>query len=40
MPPPETFWSNPQALYDLEVQKDLLGNRLEKEVKGLDPDAL
>ena len=28
----ETFWSNLQALYDLEAQKDLLGDRLEKEV--------
>jgi antitoxin HigA-1 len=24
------FWMNLQARYDLEVQKDLLGNRLEK----------
>jgi hypothetical protein len=28
----ETCWSNLQALYDLEAQKDLLGDRLEKEV--------
>ena len=28
----ETFWSNLQVHYDLEVQKDRLGNRLEKEV--------
>lgn len=28
----ETFWSNLQAHYDLEVQKDRLGKRLEKEV--------
>jgi addiction module HigA family antidote len=28
----ETFWSNLQAHYDLEVQRDTLGDRLEKEV--------
>ncbi len=28
----ETFWSNLQVHYDLEVQKDRLGKRLEKEV--------
>lgn len=28
----ETFWSNLQAHYDLEVQRDILGDRLEKEV--------
>ena len=28
----ETFWSNLQAHYDLELQRDLLGDRLEKEV--------
>lgn len=28
----ETFWSNLQAHYDLEVQRDALGDRLEKEV--------
>ena len=28
----ETFWSNLQAHYDLEVQRDVLGDRLEKEV--------
>ena len=28
----ETFWSNLQGHYDLEVQRDLLGDRLEKEV--------
>jgi len=28
----ETFWSNLQAHYDLELQKDLLGHKLEKEV--------
>ena len=28
----ETFWSNLQAHYDLEVQRDVLGDLLEKEV--------
>jgi addiction module HigA family antidote len=28
----ETFWSNLQAHYDLEVQKDRLGDALRKEV--------
>jgi addiction module HigA family antidote len=28
----ETFWINLQAHYDLEVQKDILGDRLEKEI--------
>lgn len=28
----ETFWLNLQAYYDLEVEKDRLGNRLEKDV--------
>jgi addiction module HigA family antidote len=28
----EPFWMNLQAHYDLEVQKDLLGNRLAREV--------
>jgi len=28
----ETFWLNLQAHYDLEVQRDRLGDRLEKEV--------
>ena len=28
----ETFWSHLQAHYDLEVQRDLLGDRLKKEV--------
>lgn len=28
----ETFWQNLQAHYDLEVEKDRLGERLEKEV--------
>lgn len=29
----ERFWMNLQALYDLEVEKDLLGTRIEKEVE-------
>jgi addiction module HigA family antidote len=29
----ETFWINLQAHYDLEVQKDKLAGRLEKEVR-------
>jgi len=28
----ETFWSNLQVHYDLEVERDRLGSRLEKEV--------
>ena len=28
----ETFWLNLQAQYDLEVQRDRLGDRLEKEI--------
>ena len=28
----DTFWSNLPAHYDLEVQRDILGARLEKEV--------
>ncbi len=28
----ERFWMNLQTRYDMEVQKDLLGDRLEKEV--------
>ncbi len=31
----ERFWLNLQARYDLEVQKDELGDRLEREVKAL-----
>ena len=31
----ERFWLNLQARYDLEVQKDELGDRLEREVKSL-----
>jgi addiction module HigA family antidote len=29
----ERFWSNLQARYDIEKEKDRLGSRLEKEVK-------
>ena len=32
----ERFWLNLQAQYDLEVQRDLLGGRLKKEVQVLD----
>ena len=28
----EQFWMNLQARYDIEVQKDMLGDRLEREV--------
>jgi addiction module HigA family antidote len=28
----EAFWSNVQAHYDLEVEKDRLGDRLEREI--------
>ena len=31
----ERFWSNLQVRYDLEVQRDRLGNRLEREVNVL-----
>ncbi len=31
----ERFWLNLQAHYDLEVQKDELGDRLKREVKSL-----
>ncbi len=31
----ESFWMNLQAHYDLEMQKDLLGGRLDKEVRPL-----
>ena len=31
----DRFWLNLQAQYDLEVEKDYLGNRLEKEVQAL-----
>src|SRR5688572_33356636 len=32
----ERFWLNLQARHDLEVQRDLLGDRLRKEVQVLD----
>src|SRR6188508_1922081 len=32
----ERFWLNLQGRYDLEVQRDALGARLEKEVRVLD----
>ncbi len=32
----ERFWLNLQARYDLEIQKERLGDSLEKEVKVLD----
>src|SRR5258707_15571228 len=31
----ERFWLNLQARYDLEIEKDRLGNRLQREVKVL-----
>ena len=31
----ERFWMNLQIRYDLEIEKDRLGNRLEREVKEL-----
>jgi antitoxin HigA-1 len=34
----ERFWLNLQARYDLEVQKDRLGERLRREVKVLTPN--
>jgi antitoxin HigA-1 len=34
----ERFWLNLQARYDLEVEKDRLGHRLEREVEVLSPD--
>jgi len=33
----ERFWLNLQARYDLEVQKDKLGKRLDREVKARAP---
>jgi len=33
----ERFWLNLQARYDLEVEKDRLGNSLQREVKVLVP---
>jgi antitoxin HigA-1 len=36
----ERFWMNLQSRYDLEVEKDRLGGRLEDEVKTLAADHL
>ena len=33
----ERFWLNLQARYDLEIEKDRLGDRLRREVKVLTP---
>jgi addiction module HigA family antidote len=35
----EQFWLNLQARYDLEVEKDRLGNRLKREVKVYQADS-
>jgi addiction module HigA family antidote len=35
----ELFWLNLQARYDLELEKDRLGKRLDAEVKVFDPPA-
>jgi addiction module HigA family antidote len=35
----ERFWLNLQARYDLEMQKDKLGNRLDREVKSRSRSA-
>src|SRR5262249_37330496 len=35
----ERFWLNLQARYDLEGQKDILGDRLDREVKARAPSA-
>lgn len=35
----ERFWLNLQTRYDLEVEKDRLGDRLRREVKVLNADA-
>ena len=35
----ERFWMNLQSRYDLEVEKDRLGDRLVREVRVLDPGA-
>jgi plasmid maintenance system antidote protein VapI len=37
--PSKRFWLNLQARYDLEVEKDRLEERLEREVKVLVPGA-
>jgi addiction module HigA family antidote len=36
----DLFWLNLQARYDLEVQKDRLGKRLETEVQALERSAM
>ncbi len=36
----ERFWLNLQARYDLELEKDRLGDRLNREVKILDAAAV
>jgi addiction module HigA family antidote len=36
----ERFWLNLQASYDLELQKDRLGDRLDREVRVLAPPVL
>lgn len=33
----ERFWLNLQSRYDIEVEKDRLGNRLDREVKVYNP---
>lgn len=35
----EAFWMNLQARFDLEVQKDKLGKRIEREVSTLAPST-
>lgn len=35
----ERFWLNLQVRYDLEVEKDLLGDRLDREVRQLPADV-
>ena len=36
----ERFWLNLQVRYDLEVEKDLLGDRLDREVRKLSTDGV
>jgi plasmid maintenance system antidote protein VapI len=36
----ERFWLNLQVRYDLEVEKDRLGDRLDREVHQLPSDAV
>jgi addiction module HigA family antidote len=35
----DRFWLNLQSCYDLEVEKDRLGNRLDREVKVLEVEV-